>query len=307
VVVLSKARIFGVLLLGSVAAARASGLDDLLRKLESDLRPPEKSPMAVLPFIVKGADTNLGFLVAESAVDRFVRSEKVSLIDRMNFKSIVEEFKLSDSELMNPDSAIPIGKLMGAHLILTGTVTRVYGKDQVHARIIDVASTKVLAAVSGDFGDAALHAMVEPDTSLHPALFRSAVCPGWGQFWTGHPMQGGIATTAFVGSLGAFAASIVLWDQRAVRLRDFRNDTAIHLSAGEYERRERELSDDQNEAVDWMKWTGTSIGAVWGLNMIDALWLAHRHRRQERSLYFALQPSPGTGPRDFSCSLVMRF
>lgn len=280
----------------SAAAAgdgNARSLKELMRAAEDGLPAQTfRHRLAVVPFTVRGADSNMSVLVAEMAVDHFAASRTVSLIDRMYFLKVVEEHGLSESDLANPDSVVPIGRMLGAEWILTGSVTRVFGKDLVSVRILDVATTEILAAVSEAYPTEDLRKMIVVDCSASDVLYRS-IWPGGGQFHCGYPVHGTLAMASFVGSAGGLAVSAFLLNERAERLRGFRRDTAVHLEAEAYREREATLSRGQNEAVDWMIWSSIALGTVWALNMADALWVAGEHRKASRNLYFSLElPSP---------------
>lgn len=103
------------------------------------------SSLLVLPFAyADGVPCAEGALLAERVSTSLSALEGVSLVDRTQLERILEEQRLSASGLVNPASAIHVGKLMGAAAILSGSVTDLGENLEVHARITATESGEVL-------------------------------------------------------------------------------------------------------------------------------------------------------------------
>jgi Ca-activated chloride channel family protein len=67
-------------------------------------------------------------------------------VTRDNLEDVLAELKLDRSALVEPANAQKIGKLLGADLIVAGSLVSVSGRLRLDAHVIDVASAEVVAA-----------------------------------------------------------------------------------------------------------------------------------------------------------------
>ena len=74
------------------------------------------------------------------------------MVERDILDKLLEELKLSASELADPRTALRIGRLLSARLILTGYVMRMGDEKQVGIRITETETTAVKGAVSRTMG-----------------------------------------------------------------------------------------------------------------------------------------------------------
>ncbi len=72
---------------------------------------------------------------------------RVHIVERVLLDKLLEELKLSSSDLANPELALKVGRIVAARLIATGSITR-YGNDlQVSMRLIEPETTFVKITV----------------------------------------------------------------------------------------------------------------------------------------------------------------
>jgi len=71
----------------------------------------------------------------------------IHIVERVLLDKILEELKLSSSDLANPEIALKIGRIVAARLIATGSITRYGRKLQVSLRLIETETTTVKMAV----------------------------------------------------------------------------------------------------------------------------------------------------------------
>jgi len=73
----------------------------------------------------------------------FVNSGRVVVVDRKNIDSIVEEYEFQRSAMTDESTAVEIGKMANAELIVTGAVTSVGGRYYLNIRLIEVESGEI--------------------------------------------------------------------------------------------------------------------------------------------------------------------
>jgi class 3 adenylate cyclase/CHAT domain-containing protein/Tfp pilus assembly protein PilF len=72
--------------------------------------------------------------------------QRVSVVERELIDKLLEELNLSASELANPETALKLGKIIGARFITTGTVTRLGKETQVSLRVIETETSLIKGA-----------------------------------------------------------------------------------------------------------------------------------------------------------------
>jgi hypothetical protein len=112
-----------------------------VKRLEARLRvtllPPEK----------KGPTATLAETVYDHLLTVFVNQGRFHLVERERLEAILREQQLSQTALVDPDTAVKIGKIAAAEGMLLGTVTETPNALEVFTRFVDVETATVLAAV----------------------------------------------------------------------------------------------------------------------------------------------------------------
>ena len=80
----------------------------------------------------------------------FVNTGRVKVVDRKNIDGIIEEYNFQRGGLTDEKTAVEIGKLAGAEIIVTGTVSSVGSNYYLQLRLIDVATAEVVASSLGE-------------------------------------------------------------------------------------------------------------------------------------------------------------
>jgi TolB-like protein len=100
----------------------------------------------VLPFpYADGVPSAEGALIAERISTALSGMAGVRLVDRTQLDTIMAEQRLSASGLVNPESAVKVGQLLGASAIVSGTVTDLGENLEIHTRVIATESGEVLS------------------------------------------------------------------------------------------------------------------------------------------------------------------
>ena len=74
-------------------------------------------------------------------------SGRIEIVERAILDKLLEELKLSASELTDPHKAVRVGKILAARLIATGTFTRFGDEGQLGIRVIETETTRIKASV----------------------------------------------------------------------------------------------------------------------------------------------------------------
>lgn len=108
----------------------------------------------------------LGGAAADEIITQLVKGNKFSVIERQQLQAILQEQHLGQSGLTNPATAAKVGQLLGAQLIMTGSITQfsiertqlgvrgiggAYSKaeSKLDVRVIDTSTGEILLASEG--------------------------------------------------------------------------------------------------------------------------------------------------------------
>lgn len=306
----SKQIPFGlVFLLIASAASTADITPDLDRLFNSLLagHSHAASPVvAVLPFSCTAVDcdSQAGNTIAEYAVSFIANQGTYRLVERMAFQKVAEELALSQSDMISEESMIETGKMLGAAIILTGSIGDALGKRMISARMITTETGEIVSSSSVSVDARALESfyrdMLSERTQVSAALFRSLLAPGWGQFYTNYPGQGAFFSVSALASAGVLAWSLVDWNNKsntvaANRTKLLSNDPA------EDARLRTEAVDANEGAARRSAVIGGITGGVWALNLLNAAILGAREKGRVRELYFSSSSS------NYAITLVVDF
>jgi tetratricopeptide (TPR) repeat protein len=92
-------------------------------------------------------------LIASGMTQQLIEKSRVQIVDRAIFDKLLEELKLSRTKLVDPSTALSLGRVMAARLISTGKIVRAGAQTQVALRLIETETGRVVTAVSGEFAN----------------------------------------------------------------------------------------------------------------------------------------------------------
>lgn len=176
----------------SAPSGAAAAAADLAKKIamamkEKDLVGQDK-PLAVSSFANIGPkckELRIGETVGELLTDALVNEGTLTMVDRANTQKFMEEMALGQTGLIDEGTAAQVGNLLGAKIMVTGSVVLLGDKFNVSARIVDVQSASMLLGQTAVFDrtDLVAEASKTQPISKHPitAGFKSLLIPGWGQ------------------------------------------------------------------------------------------------------------------------------
>ncbi len=109
----------------------------------------EKKIIGIKDFeVIMGRNKAVAKYVQEDVTTALVNSGQFNVVERLKLKSILEELELSQTGIIDSKSAKQAGKLLGADVILTGTLAATGEKWNVNLRIVNTATGLIVAAIN---------------------------------------------------------------------------------------------------------------------------------------------------------------
>ena len=164
--------------LGAGVPTRAAGiserLDDIANQLSSAYQAKHpnagKQTVAVFPFSSNDelAKQRVGFAVSELLTSKLAKLPEFTVVERSQLDQVLKEQKLQTTGAIDPESAVRVGKLLGAQLLVLGSVEKLGGSYQVNARIVDAATSEVAATTYKELPAGMFEQAAEPYLMLVP-------------------------------------------------------------------------------------------------------------------------------------------
>lgn len=123
----------------------------LAREAEFTTQAPEANTIAVMPFSYGGSDEDFRALTrgfAQLIVTDLARSRLLRVLERERMQAMIDEMRLSDSGLVEQQSAVRSGRLLRAARVVQGSLADVGRELRVDAAVVDVTSSGVAAAAN---------------------------------------------------------------------------------------------------------------------------------------------------------------
>jgi TolB-like protein len=139
-----------------VEVTRIIGNDILLKFLEKShsFKPGDevqifldRKIIAIKDFeVIMGRNKEVGKYVQEDLTTALVNSGQFNVVERLKLQSVLDELKLAQLGLTDPEGAKQVGKLLGADVILTGTLAATGEEWNVNLRLINAESGLITSA-----------------------------------------------------------------------------------------------------------------------------------------------------------------
>src|SRR5262249_17794618 len=138
------------------AGAQGSDMEQKCRELAEELmktykaaNAAKKPTIAVVEFSdLTGGVTDLGRLISEELITRFVSKGDYRVIERLLLNKAIAEHKLQLQGLVDPKSAKELGKILGVDLIVSGTIADRGDSLRINARLIATETGEVFSAAA---------------------------------------------------------------------------------------------------------------------------------------------------------------
>ena len=219
-------------------------------------------------------DMELGTLVSAQLSTFLKRDHGFFLLERARLADILKEIEMSMTGLTDPASAAKLGKMAGAQAIVVGSISVAGADFVINARVISAEKATVLVAESMNVPRAGMVSLAEESVVLRTksgAVFRSALIPGWGQFYNRQPVKGGIIVGAEAALVGAAVAMHFLGmsDENEYRADDFAQKYS-GLTATELGVKAQHLRESAEDFYELRNIFIYSAVGVWLYNILDA-------------------------------------
>ncbi len=130
------------------ASSKLSALSELLIKNYSSKAGAQRTTLAVFPFSCdeKLRKRRAGFAVSELMAHRFVANRDFEVVERGEVGRVLSEQRFQASGAVDSDTAVKLGKILGAGTILVGNLQKVDGMYQVNARLVNAETGKIIVS-----------------------------------------------------------------------------------------------------------------------------------------------------------------
>jgi len=286
----------------SARSTPAQALPDLFARLARISLPAGRQSVAVLPFQssgTKSGEYDPGVMAAEYGVAYFMKDPRFTVVERDGLNRLLKEQALALSGAVSDSGAAAAGRLVAARYLVTGTVTTTGRTQSFAARLVDVETGEIVSAAVATVGSDGLEELyrtaIGERGQLSGSLYRSAAGPGWGQFYTGHPVHGGVFLAATVASLGFVGWSYADYLSKDDDYKKFRNHDVSTVVSGEssdqWLARAEHARSARNDAATQINVSLAVLGGVWVANLVDAGILGYQESRRIKAEYFAWAPA----------------
>lgn len=120
-------------------------------EMNANARPP--LTVAVLPFGERGDGvTDQGDATAQLLFAGLAENPNIWLVERDKIDQILKEAELNISGVVDPAAANKIGRLIGAKVLITGSVFKIKGKTYVVAKVIGAETSRVFGKSASGVG-----------------------------------------------------------------------------------------------------------------------------------------------------------
>jgi TolB-like protein len=109
--------------------------------------------IAVMPFEAKGQADEFEFTLMEKLVTQLVNLRRFRVIERGAMDQVMNEQALGMSGMVDEETAVEVGKLAGADVIVVGTINIAEGFGKVSARGIDTETAEMIVAKESQTGE----------------------------------------------------------------------------------------------------------------------------------------------------------
>ncbi len=117
----------------------------ILRNIPKAFQSEKRMSLTVLPFEQKGMISDVSLSFQDTLIDSLVDQDRFRVLERDKLDTILQEQKLSRTELIDKDTALKLGRLIAARSILAGSIIETRNGIEIVGRVIDTETSEVLA------------------------------------------------------------------------------------------------------------------------------------------------------------------
>lgn len=109
----------------------------------------QNSSIAILN--IESADISSSEYAVNELEFKLVNSRKFKIVDRRKIDQIRNEQKFQISGDVDDNSAVSIGKILGANIVITGSISGSGNTQRLYLRVLDIQTGQIIAMVREDF------------------------------------------------------------------------------------------------------------------------------------------------------------
>lgn len=124
-------------------------IHELAKSIILELTESGAKTVVVSDFVdLNGRPSELGKFVAEELVTRIFQTRRLKVIERQRLDKVIAEQRLSLSDMIESSSAKRIGRILGADIIIGGSLTELASNFRINARIVNTETGELLSAAA---------------------------------------------------------------------------------------------------------------------------------------------------------------
>ena len=139
----------------------------------------DKVVIAVVDFRNTGQDRGLDYLentIPEVIITRMAKGGRIDIVERSRLEDALEEMRLGMAGVIDEQTAVELGRAVGANAILLGSFVSIGERIRINARLIDVKTSRIIKAesVQGRVGEEIFDLMDRMAESMEAQLVGEA-------------------------------------------------------------------------------------------------------------------------------------
>lgn len=147
-ITIRKTPLLLALMLAAAPACAANGFKAVAKELTRAAKNAGLGRVAVLPFTpADGSSAKDGWNIAEKLTTQIVRLGKVQAVERSMLSRLMEEHHLAQTGLVDQAALKRMGKVLSVEAIVTGSFVTLGRETMLNARLIDIETGVIMAAV----------------------------------------------------------------------------------------------------------------------------------------------------------------
>ena len=127
------------------AANRSSKAIAVLREVPKALQLEERLSLTVVPFEQKGEVSEASLSFQDNLTDALVDQNRFRVVERDRLDVILQEQKLSRTDLIDRGTALKLGRLIAARAVIAGSIIETKSGIEIIGRLIDTETSEILA------------------------------------------------------------------------------------------------------------------------------------------------------------------
>ena len=125
------------------------GVENLAKQIIEGMPGDKETRVVVVDFPdLLNITSNLGRYVANRLTTRLAQSDKFFVVERQRLGQVLAELKFSMSDLIDPEKAKELGKMVGVEAMVVGTISDLGSQVDLDARLIEIESRRMLLSAT---------------------------------------------------------------------------------------------------------------------------------------------------------------